>query len=204
MQRVSKILELPVIVNRSRPFPPERQPSQKLDFLLGGVATQGRIPQKFFQPRLDGKTLFRFSFNEFKSLRAANGQSAVQDNLHVEGLQINVPGLDQRIQERDAVFNRDVEDIRIEKLQDRYPRLLVTPLAELRYQTEPLFTFQLLFGDSLRYIQKLLGDQALEFPEWLLLENPTYSLPLLRTAFAENQFSEFFKQGLGWLRYLLP
>ena len=69
-----------------------------------------------------------------------------------------------------------MEDIRTEKLEDRYPRLLITPVAELHYQTEPLFTFQFLFGDFLRYIKKLLGDQALEFSEWLLLKNSTYSL----------------------------
>jgi hypothetical protein len=54
-----------------------------------------------------------------------------------------------------------MEDIRIEKLEYRYPRLLITPLAELSDQAEPLFTFQLLFSDSLRHIQELLRDQAL-------------------------------------------
>ena len=71
----------------------------------------------------------------------------------------------------DTVFDRDIEDVCVQKLENGDPHLLVASVAELSHQPEPLFTFQFLLGDSLGDIQELLRDQALEFSERLLLEN---------------------------------
>ena len=43
MERVSEVLQLPVIIEGSRPFFLEPQLLQKLDFLLGGIAAEGSI-----------------------------------------------------------------------------------------------------------------------------------------------------------------
>jgi hypothetical protein len=74
MQRVPKILQLPVIIDRSWPLSSEPRSPQKLDSLFTGIAAQGRIPKEFFQSWLDAKAFFRFPFNKFKPLWAANGE----------------------------------------------------------------------------------------------------------------------------------
>ena len=114
----------------------------------------------------------------------AKRQSAVQDDFHAEGLEVDVPGFDQRIQERDTVLNRHVEDIRVQELENHYPHLLIASIAELSHQAEPVFTFQFLLGDSLGHVQELLGDEALKLAERLLLKNPAYFSLTVGVAFA--------------------
>src|SRR5256885_5690501 len=43
---------------------------------------------------------------------------------------VDVPGFNQRIQERDAVLSRDVEDVRIEELEHDDPHLLIAAATE--------------------------------------------------------------------------
>ena len=43
MKRVSQVLQLPIIVKRSRPLLFEPQPLQKLDFLVRGIAAERTI-----------------------------------------------------------------------------------------------------------------------------------------------------------------
>ncbi|OLD58970.1 MAG: hypothetical protein AUF60_07530 [Gemmatimonadetes bacterium 13_1_20CM_69_28] len=62
---------------------------------------------------------------------------------------------------------------------------------------EPGFTFQFVFCDSLDHVQELLCDEALEFAEGLLLEYHPHLFFFAGCALAENQLSNFFKQGLG-------
>ena len=77
MQRVPQILQLPVVIDRGGSFSSQLQSLQKLDFLFGDIAAQGRILQEFFEPRLYAEGVVGFLFDEFKSLRAANGEPAV-------------------------------------------------------------------------------------------------------------------------------
>ena len=60
---------------------------------------------------------------------------------------------------------------------------------------EPVFTVQFFFGDILDHVQKLLCHEALEFAERLLLKNRAYLFLFCGCALAENQLSNFFKQG---------
>ena len=69
MQRIPQALQLPVIVNRSRPPGWESQHFQKFDFFFSGIAAQGGIPQEFFQSRLYGQGPLRFLFHKLKALQ---------------------------------------------------------------------------------------------------------------------------------------
>src|SRR5712691_4694770 len=121
-------------------------------------------------------------------------QSPVQYDFQRKGLEINVPALNQRIKECDAVFDRHLEDIRIQEFENRDPRLFIAALGESSHQAEPFFTFQFLSCDPFSHIQEFLRDQALQLPEGLLLKNPLDLLPFARVALAENQLAEILEQ----------
>ena len=139
MKRVSEVLQLAVVIKGSRPSFFELQPLQKLDFLFGGIAAEGSILEEPLQTRLHLEGLFRFPFDELESLYGRKGQPAVQDDFHAKSPEVNVPGLDQRIEEGDPVLNRDVVHIGPQKLEDRDPHPFIGPAAETSHQAEPDF-----------------------------------------------------------------
>ena len=122
-------------------------------------------------------------------------QSAVQYDLHAEAVEFDIPAFDKRIEKRYAVFNGNVEDIRIQELKNQHSRLFVAPLANSGYAVNPLFVFKLFFRHSLRHIEKLLGDEAFELAERFPLENVGDLFRLRGYAFPENELAEFLKQG---------
>ena len=77
MERVSQILQLPIIVEWSWPPLYEPQPFQKLDFLAGGIAAERSILEELLKARLYVEGPLRFPFDELKSPRAPKSQSAV-------------------------------------------------------------------------------------------------------------------------------
>src|SRR5207248_10283522 len=117
MAPFSEALQLPVIVERRRPLVLELQPLEKRDFLRGRRAAEGRILQEFFEPRLVADRLCDFLFDNSESLRLPGDDAVVQDNLQTERRQVDVPGFNQRVQERDAILSGHVEDVRIEELE---------------------------------------------------------------------------------------
>jgi hypothetical protein len=60
MERISEILQLPVIVEGRRPRVLEPQLLEKLDFLRGRGAAEGRILKELQKPRLVADGLFGF------------------------------------------------------------------------------------------------------------------------------------------------
>jgi hypothetical protein len=52
MERISEGLQCPIIIEGRRPFSPESQFPEKLDFLLGRIAAEGSILKEFSKPRL--------------------------------------------------------------------------------------------------------------------------------------------------------
>src|SRR5260370_12971759 len=124
-------------------------------------------------------------------------ESAVQDDFYAERLEVNVPALDQRIEEGDAVSDRYAENIRVQEFQNRDPHLFIASLAESSHQAEPFFTIQFFFGHTFGHIEQLLCDQAFQFSKGLLLKNFSYLLPLAGIALAENQLAEVFEQRAG-------
>src|SRR3989454_4377557 len=69
MERISEVLQLPVIVEGRRPRVLEPQLLEKLDFLRGRGATEGRILKEFLEPRLFARALFGFPLDKLESLR---------------------------------------------------------------------------------------------------------------------------------------
>src|SRR5690348_249567 len=77
MERVSEVLQLPVVVEGTRPLALELQPLEKLDFLRGRRAAERRIPKEFLEPRLFHEVLFGFQFDKLKLLNVPSDQSVV-------------------------------------------------------------------------------------------------------------------------------
>src|SRR5258708_34911283 len=98
-----------------------------------------------------------------------------------------------------GVLNGHVEDLSLQELENADSHRFIATAAESRHRVEPGFTFQFVFGDFLDHVQKLLCDEAFEFSERLLFKNRTYLFFFGGCALAENQLSNFLKQGRGWV-----
>src|SRR3972149_1917292 len=110
MERVSEVLQLPVVIEGSGSLALECQPLKELGFLLGRCAAEGGVLQECPEPWLLGEGWCGFSLSEFESLHVAGDHLPVEDDLQVERLEVDVPGFDQRIQKRDAAFDRRSEE----------------------------------------------------------------------------------------------
>src|SRR2546430_10445418 len=116
MERVPEVLPLPVVVQGGRPLALELQPLEKRDFLRGRRAAERRILKEFLEPGLFAGRLFGVPLDKRESLRLPGDDAVIQDDLQTERRQVDVPGFDERIQERDAVLRGHLEDVRIEEL----------------------------------------------------------------------------------------
>src|SRR5207248_3762910 len=96
---------------------------EELELVLGRIAAEGDILQKIFQAGQLLKRLMGHLLHEFEFLPVPAGQPAVQHDVHAEGLEVNVPGLDERIEECNAVLVGDMENIRIQEFQNLHPSL---------------------------------------------------------------------------------
>src|SRR5204862_4596858 len=171
MQRVPAALQLPLIVEGRRPLALELQPLEKRDFLRGRRAAERRILKEFLEPGLLADRLFGFPLDKLESLRLPWDDAVVQDNLQTERRQVDVPGFNQRIQERDAVFSGHVEDVRIEELEHDDPHLLIAAATEPSHHPEPVVILELVFRHALDHVQQRLGDEAFELAEGLLFKD---------------------------------
>src|SRR3989442_13600901 len=87
-----------------------------------------------------------------------------------------------------------MEDVGVENLEDHDSHLLIASPIDWSPGAEPLFVFQFLPGDSLKHVQELLCDEALEFAKGLLFKNRPYFLLFFRYALAQNQLSNLLEQ----------
>src|SRR5512146_1350334 len=124
MERVSEVLQLPVVVHWSRAPALEIEPPEKRDFLLARRAAECGILQKLPEPRLFHEDLSSLAFDKPESLNVSGDHSRIQNDVQSERREVDVPGFDQRIQERDAVLRGQVEDVRIEELEHDHAHLL--------------------------------------------------------------------------------
>ena len=69
MERISEVLQLPAIVEGRRPRVLEPQQLEKLGFLRGRCAAEGRLLKEFLEPRLFADGLFGFPLDKLESLR---------------------------------------------------------------------------------------------------------------------------------------
>src|SRR5260370_30964746 len=100
MKRVPEVLQLAVIIEWRRAASFELSPLEKLNFILSGIGAEGSIFKEFLEARLRLGSRFGFRFQKLKFLIAIQGEPAVQDNLHAQILEVNVPALDQRLEQR--------------------------------------------------------------------------------------------------------
>jgi hypothetical protein len=117
-------------------------------------------------------------------------QTAVEDNLHSERGEVDVPGFDQRVQEREAVVVRDIQEVRFEELDHDDAHLFVTATREPGHPTEPVLVAQFLPGHPLHHVQQLLGHETLDRAERLLREHRAQRGCLAGIALAENQLAD--------------
>src|ERR1700731_2554655 len=135
MERVSQVLQFPVIIERRWPFSFDPEAPQELHFICSGVARQRWVLKKFPKPRFFLGSV-KLSLNVLEFLGISRCKSPAQRNLHSESCEVDIPGLNERIQKRHAVLVRHVEDIRVQKLKNVDPRLLVGPATESGHQME--------------------------------------------------------------------
>ena len=105
-------------------------------------------------------------------------------------------GFDQRIEERDGVFDRDVEDVRLQELEHDDPRLLVASAGESSHESKPRLIVQFLLCHALDDVQQLLGDEAFEAPKGSF-SNIARIVALCWVRISENQLAHFSEQCAG-------
>src|SRR5579871_588886 len=118
MQRIAEALQLAVIIHCGRTAALEVQGPQKFDLFLSGIAAQEFVVQKLFEARLQREGLLRRQLDKLKTLQAAGSKTAVQGDFHAEGFQVDVPGVDDRVEERYAILDGYVKDVGVEELQN--------------------------------------------------------------------------------------
>src|SRR6184192_1811543 len=195
MERVSEVLQLPVIIEGRRPLALELQPLEKLDFLRGHRAAERRILKEFLEPGLFADRLFDFPLDKLESLRLPWDDAVVEDNLQTERREVDVPGFNQRIQERDAVLSGHVEDVRIEELEHDDAHLFIAAATEPSHHPEPVVILELVVRHALDHVQQRLRDEAFELAEGLLFKDRADVFLPLGITLAQDQLADFVKQG---------
>src|SRR4030095_1034830 len=69
MQRISEVLQLPIIIEGCRPLALKPQPLEEIDFLLRRIAAEGPILEEGLQPRLLVARFFGGPFKKRKFLQ---------------------------------------------------------------------------------------------------------------------------------------
>src|SRR5438132_1095881 len=110
MERVSEVLQLPVIVEGRRPLALELQPLEKLDFLRGRRAAERRILEEFLEPGLLADRLFGFPLDKLESLRLPDHAAVAEDNLQRDRRHALVHGHNRLRQERDELASGHLVD----------------------------------------------------------------------------------------------
>src|SRR5437016_7246434 len=91
MERISEVLQLPVIVEGRRPRVLEPQPLEKRNFLRGCGAAERRILKEFLEPRFFAAGRFGYPLDKLESLRLPCDDAMVQDNLQTKRREVDVP-----------------------------------------------------------------------------------------------------------------
>ncbi len=77
MQRISQVLQFPVIIEWSGPPTVEPQSFQKRNFRLSSTSAQNAVSKEPFEPRLFFGRPFGLSFHKLELLWVARSQSSV-------------------------------------------------------------------------------------------------------------------------------
>ena len=128
MERIAQALQFPIVVHLRRPIAGKGQLLEKRELFSRHVAAQSRILEKLAKPGLLVDRRRVLSFDELESLRVSARQSTVQDDFHAEGRQVDIPGLDQRIEKRHAVIRRDGQRLGLVTDPEKMQVVLENPL----------------------------------------------------------------------------
>jgi hypothetical protein len=128
MERIAQALQFPIVVQLRRPIAGKGQLLEKRELFSRHVAAQSRILEKLAKPGLLVDRRRVLSFDELESLRVSARQSTVQDDFHAEGRQVDIPGLDQRIEKRHAVIRRDGQRLGLVTDPEKMQVVLENPL----------------------------------------------------------------------------
>jgi hypothetical protein len=139
----------------------------------------------------------RDALHELEPPQVLGGHLLIQDDLQPERHQVDVPGRDERIEERGAVLGGNVEEIGIEELEHDDPHRLVAPSAEPGHLEEPVVVVQLFLAHPLHHVEQLLRHQPLELAKWLLLEDRADECGARRSTLAQDQRPYFAEQRGG-------
>src|SRR3990170_4715950 len=77
MERVSEVLQLPVVIEGRRTLAFEPQPLEEREFLLSCAAAEGRILKEFLEPRVFDHQLVGLPFDELESLHMPRDHSGI-------------------------------------------------------------------------------------------------------------------------------
>ena len=117
MKWIPQVLQFPVIINGGRPLALATSEPSETRFPLRWHRRSGTRPSGIVRaPVLWRRAVEAPVLANSNRFRLACRQPAVQDNFHAKGLEVDIPGVDHRIEERDAIFSRDVEDVCVQKL----------------------------------------------------------------------------------------
>src|ERR1700676_770874 len=195
VQRVAEALQFAVVVERGWAVVLELEALEEVDFFAGGIGAHCRNGEKFVKARFFGGKGVRLHFDKLKFHELRGSKALIQDDFHGEGLEVDVPGVDQGIEESGAMVDGDVEDVGIEEFENDGAHFFVGALAEFGDSAQPVFVVELLFGDSLGYVQEFLGDQAFELAESLFFKNVAKLVLFGGGTFADDQATDFAEKG---------
>ena len=102
--------------------------------------------------------------------------------------------LDQRLQKRRAVLLRNVEHIRVQKLQYADSQSLITSPRQMGHRAQPLLVVQFVLRDLLHHIQQLLRHQPFHVAERVRLEYRSYLSFFAGRTFFQNQLANILQQ----------
>ena len=200
MERIPEVLQFPVIVEREWVVFPGTSVFFRKSISSGvAFAPSESVSRNSLSPGSCSRRFAGFPLDELKFFGIARSESLVQYNFDGKRREVDIPGLNERIEEADAIFNRNVENVGIQKFEDSDSHFLVTPAAHSCYKMQPVFAFQFFFGDPLGNIQELLRDQPFQLAKWPRFKNSADFFLFFRRAFAQNQLSNSREQGCGWV-----
>src|SRR5580658_46371 len=174
VERIAQVLQLSIIIQRSGMPAWDMQRLEEFDLPLGSIAAQRLVVEELFEARFQCERLRWLLFCKLKPHAAARRRPPIHDNFHGESHQVHIPGMDDRIEERDAI--------------------LIAAGAHLSRQIPPILSAQFFPRYVLRNVEKFLRHQPLQLSERLLLKNPADFLLSGGLTVAEDQIPALQEQ----------
>src|SRR6266571_1031069 len=205
MERVPEVLQLPVIVEGRRPLALELQPLEKLDFLRGRRAAERRILQERLEPGLFDEVLFGLELDELELLHVPGDESVIENDLQSKGREVDVPRFNQRIQERDAVLDGHMKDVRIEELEHKNAHRRIAAMRVLVLEFLDTDIFHVSVEDCVSFLDPLIESWDIDLATFALeivLNDRLVSGNVKKFEFIELESDQHFVEEPGLKEFL--